>query len=154
MTVEQLSRIEKQVLIKAPRSRVWMALTTPSDFSKWFRASLKVDEFKPGGRVDLVSVYPGYEGVQFFFEVVEKEPEHRFVWRWSPSEKVDDPKEEEPFTTVVFELEDTKEGTLVTVTESGFDRISLKRRAKAFESNTEGWKIQVQNLRNYVEQNS
>jgi uncharacterized protein YndB with AHSA1/START domain len=148
MTVGQLTQIQKQISIRAPRSRVWKALTTPSDFSHWFRATLNAREFKLGERVDLESVYPGHEGVKFFFEIVEKEPEHRFVWRWTPG------GENEPFTTVVFELVETKEGTLVTVTESGFDRISLARRAKAFESNTEGWKIQIQNIREYVEQNA
>lgn len=153
MTVDQLSRIQNQVMIKAPRSRVWKALTTPSEFSKWFCVTLKVNEFTPGLRVDLVSVYPGHEGTAFFFDIVEKTPEHRFVWRWTPDDKPEGSTGEESYTTVVFELEETKEGTLLTVTESGFEKISLARRAKAFESNTEGWKIQIQNIRNYVEQN-
>lgn len=154
MAVDQMSRIENQVLIKASRSRVWKALTTPSEFSKWFRASLNVGQFSPGGRVDLVSTYPGHEGTKFFFEVVEKDPEHRFVWRWTPGGEPVGSNDTEPYTTVVFDLEETKEGTIVKVTESGFDKISLARRAKAFESNTEGWKIQIQNIRNYVEQTS
>jgi uncharacterized protein YndB with AHSA1/START domain len=147
MAVEQLSRIENQVMIRAPRSRVWNALTTPSEFSKWFHATVSVHEFGAGVRVDLVSTYPGHEGTAFFFEIVEKVPEHRFVWRWSP-DGIDD-----PHTTVVFELEEVDGGTLVKVTESGFDRISIARRAKAFEGNTEGWQIQMQNIHDYVEQN-
>jgi uncharacterized protein YndB with AHSA1/START domain len=144
--VHEITKIENQVVIQASRSRVWRALTTPSEFSIWFHAMLSVPEFNPGIKVDLVSTYPGHEGTKFGFEVVEKVPESRFVWRWQPSD------ENEPYTTVVFELQEVKDGTLVKVTESGFDRISLARRAKAFENNSEGWAIQMKNIRGYVEQ--
>lgn len=144
--IDKLSRIENQVMIHAPRSRVWKALTTPSEFSRWFHATLNVSQFQPAGRVDLVSTYPGHEGQAFFFEVVELKPEHRFVWRWQHGSEPD-----AAYTTVVFELEEIPAGTLVKVTESGFDRISFDRRAKAFEDNTEGWKIQMQNIYDYVE---
>ncbi len=138
-------RIENQVRIEAPRSRVWKALTTPSQFTTWFHATTDAKEFRAGQRVDLVSTHPGHEGTAFFFELVEVSPEHRFVWRWKSGD--------EPYTTVVFELEEASDGTLVKVTESGFEHISLERRAKMFEGNTEGWKIQTRNLREYVEQN-
>ncbi|HWC20063.1 MAG TPA: SRPBCC family protein [Terriglobales bacterium] len=144
-SVQEMSKIENQVVIHASRSRVWRALTTPSEFSAWFCAKLSVAEFSPGGKVDLVSTYPGHEGTKFGFEVVEKIPESRFVWRWKPSE------ESEPYTLVTFELHEIKDGTLVKVTESGFDRISLARRAKSFESNMQGWQIQMRNIREYVE---
>ena len=148
MTVDQLTRIDNQVLIHAPRPRVWKALTTPSDFSKWFHATLTATEFAPGKRVDLVSTYPGHEGSEFFFEVIEVAPEHRFAWRWQHGEKPSD-----PFTTVTFNLEEVEGGTLVKVSETGSDQLSLEKRAKAFEGNTKGWELQMQNIHDYVEQN-
>jgi uncharacterized protein YndB with AHSA1/START domain len=143
-----MNSIENQITIRAPRARVWKALTTPAQFAEWFRATISVEQFLAGERADLTSTYPGHEGAEFFFEVVEVSPEHRFVWRWSPADK----QGREPFTTVVFELEEVSGGTLVKVTESGFEHISLERRAKAFESNTKGWQIQMQNLHDYAEQ--
>ncbi len=150
MAVEQVSRIEQQIHIRAPRSRVWKALTTPSQFSTWFHAKVSAQEFRPGERADLVSTYPGHEGTSFFFEVLEIAPEYRFVWQWGPGGA----KPEDPLTTVTFELEEVEGGTLVKVTESGFERISLERRAKAFEGNTKGWEIQMRNIHDYVEQQS
>jgi uncharacterized protein YndB with AHSA1/START domain len=147
MPVEQLSNIEKSVFIRAPRSRVWKALTTASEFAKWFRVATK-DEFRVGARVNMESTYPGHEGKKFWLEVVEMEPERRFAWQWHPG----DATQEDKPTQVVFTLDDVAGGTKVTVTESGFDGISLVRRAKAFESNTRGWGMQMENLRNYVEQ--
>ena len=47
-------------------------------------------------------------------------------------------------------LEDVEGGTLVTVVESGFDRIALERRAKVFEDNSKGWEIQLDSLAEYV----
>ncbi len=149
MPVAQINTIEQQVIIRAPRSRVWKALTTPSEFGTWFRATLSATEFRPGVRVNGVSTYPNCEGKQFVLEIVEKIPEKLFSWKWSPG-KADT---SDPATTVTFTLEDIAGGTRVTVTESGFDGISLERRAKAFEDNTQGWKIQMQNLSEYAEQN-
>jgi hypothetical protein len=50
---------------------------------------------------------------------------------------------DEPTTLVVFTLEDAPGGILLTVTESGFDRIPVDRRAKAFADNEEGWTMQM-----------
>ena len=144
-SAEKTLTIQNQIHIRAPRSRVWKALITPSEFSTWFHAKVSVTEFRVGERVDLVSTYPGHEGVAFFFEVVEISPETRFIWRWGPGAASD------PETNVTFDLEEAEGGTLIKVTESGFERISLERRAKALESNTKGWEIQLHNIHDYVE---
>jgi uncharacterized protein YndB with AHSA1/START domain len=150
MSVAMQSVIEQEVIIRAPRSRVWKALTTPSELGTWFRCTLSSKDFRVGETVNGVSTYPGHEGKAFQLEIVELVPESRFSWRWSPGAAgVGDPP-----TTVTFRLEDVPGGTRVGVTESGFDRISVERRAKAFEGNTQGWKMQTQNLSNYAEQNA
>ena len=43
-------RIEKQIVLRAPRSRVWRALTDAREFGTWFRAVID-GEFKVGRRV-------------------------------------------------------------------------------------------------------
>ena len=150
MTVATASIIEQEITIRAPRSRVWKAITTPSQLSTWFHCTLSAKDFRPGLKVNGASTYPGCEGKAFTLDIVENTPEQRFSWRWTPGAS----SPEEPPTTVTFELQEVAGGTRVTVTESGFDRISLERRAKAFEGNTQGWKIQMKNLENYVEQNA
>jgi len=53
-------------------------------------------------------------------------------------------------TLVEFQLDEGPGGTELTVTESGFDRIPLSRRATAFRSNEGGWSEQVKNVERYV----
>ncbi len=56
----------------------------------------------------------------------------------------------EPATLVAFELEPAAGGTMLTITESGFDRIPLARRAKAFAANDQGWLAQTKLLEKYL----
>jgi len=151
MAVAEMSTIVQETTVRAPRSRVWQALTTPSQLSTWFHCTLDTHEFRVGDKVGGVSTYPGCEGKGFTLKIVEMVPNQRFAWNWRPGKSA---SPEEPETTVTFELEEIAGGTRVKVIETGFDRISLQRRAQAFEDNNNGWKIQIQNLRNYAEQNA
>lgn len=142
-------KIEKKITIRAPRSRVWRALTTPAEFAKWFSAEVH-GSFVPGERLEMVSTHPTCTGDPRFYLIVDRmEPEHTFSWRWHPgSAKAD----EDQTTSIEFHLEEAPEGTLVTVTETGFDHIALARRAKAFEENTRGWEIQLESLQQHATQ--
>jgi hypothetical protein len=51
---------------------------------------------------------------------------------------------------VVFELADAPGDTMLTVVESGFDRIPIERRAEAFRSNERGWAAQMVAIEKYV----
>jgi uncharacterized protein YndB with AHSA1/START domain len=148
MTPQEHTKIERKTMIHAPRSRVWRALTNAQEFSKWFSADL-AGAFEPGKRLDMVSTHPCGNNARFYVIVERMEPEHTFSWRWHPgSAKAD----EDGSTLVEFHLEEVQGGTLLTVTESGFDRISLARRAKAFEENTRGWEMQMESLKQYATQ--
>ena len=145
-------RIDKQVLIKAPRKRVWRALTDPGEFGAWFRVKIS-GHFAPGQAVSGGILHPGYEHLTWSATIEKMEPERYFSWRWHPNAV--DPKKDyshEPTTLVAFELEDAPGGTLLKVTETGFDRIPLDRREQAYRGNTEGWGIQVGNIERYVGQ--
>lgn len=141
-------RLEKTVVLRAPRSKVWQALTNSTQFGKWFGA--KVDEpFTPGRRVRGPITIPKYTHLAFEITVEQMEPERLFSWRWQPGGNPDiDPAE--PTTLVVFELEEVPEGTRLTVTETGFDRIPADRRGKAYRENDEGWTGQLDNIRKYL----
>ena len=143
-------RIEKEIVMRAPRSRVWRALTDAREFGRWFRADIK-DEFAAGKPARGRITHPGYEHVAFEVEVERIEPERLFAFRWHPYAV--DPKKDyskEPTTLVVFELDEVPEGTRLRVTESGFDRIPAERRAEAFRMNSGGWEGQVKNIARYV----
>ena len=141
-------RIEKSVILRAPRSRVWRALTDPAQFGEWFGARLS-GTFTPGQRMRGQITIPGYDHLAFDVLVDRMEPERLFSYRWQPGGDPDkDPAE--PMTLVVFELEDVPEGTRLTVTESGFDHIAPARRSKAFRENEQGWAGQLENISRYL----
>jgi uncharacterized protein YndB with AHSA1/START domain len=143
-------RIEKSIVLRAPRSRVWRALSNPDEFGRWFGARL-VGDFAPGARVAGQITIPGHEHLTFELVVEKVEPEGHFSYRWHPY--AFDPAVDyanEPMTLVEFRLVEVADGTELTVVESGFDRIPLARRAEAFRMNDEGWAEQVRNLDRYV----
>lgn len=146
-----MQSIERKVLLRAPRSRVWNALTDVQKFCHWFGVDSADGVFTPGAKVHMGASEE--HGGNFDVFVQQMQPEHLFTWRWHPG--AHDPSldySKESTTLVAFELADADGGTLLTITESGFDDISLARRAKVFGQNNQGWDDQVQNLERYVKQ--
>ncbi len=147
-------RIERSVQLAFPRSRVWTALTTVSEFRVWFGMQLE-GEFRAGEAVHGRSHSPKYAHVDFEMLVEEITPETRFSYRWRPfamDEGVD--YSAEPRTLVAFTLEERDGGTLLSVVESGFDGIPASRRPLAFEMNTKGWGSQLLNIEKYLTANA
>lgn len=145
-------RIEKRVLLHTPRTRVWRALADAEAFGEWFGVKLK-GPFAPGVRLRGEITHKGYEHVPFEVTVERIEPERLISWRWHPHPI--DPKIDysaEPTTLVVFELEESAEGTVLTVVESGFDGIPLTRRLEAYRGNDQGWAAQMKAIERYVSQ--
>jgi uncharacterized protein YndB with AHSA1/START domain len=147
-----LDRIEKQILLRAPRARVWQALSNSESFGQWF--GVKLDgSFVPGARLRGRIMHKGYEHVPFEITIERMEPDRVFSWRWHPH--AIDPNTDyspEPTTLVVFELEDAAEGTLLTVVESGFEGIPLARRLDAYRGNEQGWSGQMKAIEKYVDE--
>jgi len=143
-------RIEKSVFLRAPRARVWKALTDWKEFGRWFGVDL-AGPLTPGARVTGKITHKGYEDAPFELIVEKMEPERLFSYRWHPY--AHDPKVDyssEPTTLVVFELEEKDRGTMLTVVESGFDRIPLARRAEAYRMNDGGWAEQMKSIERHV----
>lgn len=143
-------RIEKQVTLSAPRSRVWRALTDVTQFNAWFGVAL-TSPFAPGAEVRGNLTARNYEHVTMTIWIEAMEPERFFSFRWHPyaiEEGVD--YAAEPTTLVSFTLEDAGGGTRLTIIESGFAAIPESRRAKAFSSNSGGWASQAENIRKFL----
>lgn len=147
-------RIEKRIELQAPVSRVWRALTDYREFGEWFR--VKLDGPFVAGQISSGHItYPGYEHLQWEVAVQKMEPERLFSFTWHPY--AIDPKIDystETPTLVEFRLEKTASGgTLLLLTESGFDKIPSGRRLEAFRRNDGGWTEQMRNIDSYVAQN-
>jgi len=147
------NRIEKRVELKAPVSRVWRALTDYRDFGEWFRVKLN-GPFVQGQISRGQITYPGYEHLKWEAVVQKMEPERLFSFTWPHSHDPNADISKEPTTLVEFRLEKIETGTLLTVTESGFENLPEDRRLEAFRMNDGGWTEQMKNIETYVAQAS
>jgi len=146
----QKDRIEKRIELRVPVSRVWRALTDHREFGEWFRVKLE-GPFVAGQPTRGRITYPGYEHVLWQAVVRTMEPERLFSFTWHPygiDPQVDYTKETP--TLVEFRLEETANGTLLILTESGFDKVPANRRAEAFRMNDGGWTEQMKNIERHV----
>lgn len=145
-----MDAIEKQIELKASLQRVWRALTDHREFGEWF--GVKMEQPFVEGQVSRGRVLsPGYDHVTFEITVVRLESESVFGFTWHPY-AIDpgvDYSRETP-TLVEFRLQKTTTGTLLTLSESGFDKIPAHRRDEALRMNGGGWEQQMKNIERYV----
>src|SRR5271167_362165 len=115
-----IDRIERKILLNAPRSRVWRALTDLQELGGWFGVSFQSKSIVAGESIRGRVTHPGYEHLVFEVLIERIELERLLSWRWHPYAV--DPAADysvEPTTLVVFELQDMEGGTLLSVIESG-----------------------------------
>jgi uncharacterized protein YndB with AHSA1/START domain len=144
-------RIEKRIFLRAPRTRVWRALTVPEEFGRWFGVRFDAGTaFTPSARVEGGITYPGFEHWRFQVVIERVEPEHLFSYRWHPYAKPRLDLAGEPMTLVEFRLAEAPGGTDLGVVESGFDRVLSARRDEAFRMNEGGWAEQLKNIERHV----
>ena len=156
-----MDRIEKSVLLRAPLERVWQAISDAKEFGAWFGVEFD-GPFVAGkamvGRIvptkadpEVAKLQEPYSGAKFEITVEAIEPMRLFSFRWHPfAVEPDFDYSKEPTTLVEFRLARENAGTRLVITESGFDRIPLERRAKAFTANEGGWEHQSKLIEKYV----
>lgn len=143
-------RIEKQIDLKAPVSRVWRTLTDHREFGEWFRVKLD-GPFVPGEACAGYITHPGYEHLRWEAVIQAMEPERLFSFTWHPyAVDPDADYSAEPSTLIEFRLEPIPGGTRLFLTESGFDKLPEHRRLDAFRGNEKGWIAQMQNIAQYL----
>jgi uncharacterized protein YndB with AHSA1/START domain len=154
-------RIEKQILLHAPLERVWQAVSDAQQFGRWFGVALN-GAFTAGahltGTISPTTVDPEvaklqkpHEGKSFELWVEKIEPMRSISFRWHPH-AIAPGKDysKEPKTLIVFNLQAFGKDTRLTITESGFDRIPIERRAEAFKANDGGWSHQAKLIEKYL----
>jgi len=103
---------------------------------------------------EVAELQKPHAGKKFEITIERMDPEKLFSFHWHPHAV--DPNADysaEPATLIVFKLEEKPEGTLLTVTETGFDQIPLVRRAEAFKANEQGWAVMINVVEEYLVQN-
>lgn len=156
-------RIEKQILLRAPFARVWRAITDSGEFGTWF--GMKFDQaFLPGAvlrgtmtptkvNAEVAAAQERYEGMSIEIHIERMVAERIFAFRWHPfAIDTNADYSAEPMTLIEFTLEEVGDGVLLKVTETGFDKIPLARRANAFSANESGWSVVVELIEAYLAQ--
>jgi uncharacterized protein YndB with AHSA1/START domain len=98
--------------------------------------------------------YPGYEHVKWQAVVQKMELERLFSFTWHHSLDPNVDISKEPTTLVEFRLEKIEAGTLLTLTESGFENLPENLRLEALRRNDGGWTEQMKNIESYVAKKS
>jgi len=161
MNMTGTDRIEKTIVLRAPLERVWRAIGDSREFGRWFGVTFR-EPFVAGRKItgtitktevdpEVAKMQEPYVGIAFDFEIERIEPMRLFSFRWHPGAV--DPNvnyAKEPTTLVVFALESLAESTRLTITESGFERIPLERRAQTFSGNEAGWEHQTKLIAKYL----
>ena len=155
-------RIEKRIVLKAPLERVWRAISDAKQFGSWFGMDFDgpfAEGAKLTGKIvpttvdpEVAKVQEPHRGMPFEFSVDRIEPPHRISFRWHPyAIKPGIDYSKEPMTLIVFELKEVSQGVQLTISESGFDRIPIERRAEAFKANEGGWEHQARLIAKYLQ---
>ena len=171
--MSSFDKIEKRVILRAPVSRVWQAITNAREFGRWFGINLEGDFIAGKSITGTFGKLPSEADIQEYqkrlglapskirlpdkslvFCTVERiEPQRYFSFRWIPYgiDAEVDPRTE-PTTLVEFRVEEVADGTLLTMVESGFESVPASRRERAFRMNEGGWTAQAENVKKYVEE--
>ncbi|MEV0374750.1 SRPBCC family protein [Streptomyces sp. NPDC050636] len=143
-------RIEREISIAAPVERVWAVLTEPEHVGSWFGQGEPTPvDLRPGGIMHL----DHGEWGRFPTTIVTVDPPRHFSYRWAsafPGEVA----VEGNSTLVEFTLTPEGEGTRLRVVETGFAGLAIpeeRMKGASYESHSEGWSGQVENIRQYAE---
>ena len=143
-------RIEREVYIAAPVSRVWEVVTEPKHVGMWFGNGEPAEiDLRPGGRI--VFDHGDHSKLPALIEKVE-EPRY-FSFRWA----ADGAGGREPTgpnaTLVEFILEPEGAGTRLRVIESGFTEVIEEPEVveRRYAANKAGWGRALLGLAKYAE---
>jgi uncharacterized protein YndB with AHSA1/START domain len=153
MKQEDLDRLEKTIELRAPRSRVWRAISDPKEVGIWFGLgeSLElVGDFVPGAKIAGKWRVGGKETVEEFCTIEKVEPERLLSFFWVPYEVPPGEDHSKHLKTrIEFRLEEIATGTRLTVVESGFSKLPPDKKDKR-NQNAEGWALQLEGIEQHI----
>jgi uncharacterized protein YndB with AHSA1/START domain len=136
--------VVKEISIDAPISKVWEALTKKEQIAKWLMPS---DDFelKAGVTFNMLGKSKGIE-YPHICTIKEIVPEKKLSYTWAVKDKLSD-------TLVTYELEEHNGKTKLTLTHSGWDKVTLNKEGATREDYNNGWEQVIPGLKKYVENN-
>lgn len=141
--------ITRTVAVAASQQRTWEALTDPAAIEQWWgHPAVFPEGMREGARGTFEWVGHGLMPMR----VERYDAPHYLDLRWG---ELGDSEPGEDASLVQFSLvPDGPERTLVTVVESGFDRLGSAERRAAMEENVKGWTLVLDGFVHYVQSGS
>ena len=135
--------IHRTIRLEASLDEVWAALTEGELLGRWFSDFATFDGVIAVGSQGVFA----WEGHGEFAVVFEQlEPKSVVAWRWAGEPSLE--LKEDDSTTARFTLEADGDATVLTVVESGFEKIAggTAHRRRRLEDNRSGWDIELDEL--------
>lgn len=139
--------ISREITVKAPKERVYKAITDPTELIKWFPD--KVDGAIEVGGHPMFTFSSENHKTSIYVETMK--PYEYFSYRWVPgSTGIVGDVLKVPNTLVEFFIEEIGEETKVTVKESGFASLPATVAEESFKQNSGGWEFMISRLQKFV----
>jgi uncharacterized protein YndB with AHSA1/START domain len=127
--------LKRSIWIKAPRERVWLAISDPAQIAQWFAPGTPISQ-----NGDIISIHVDGKDVEVaVIEVVD--PPRQFTTRNLPDRTI----------ATTYLLEEENGGTRFTVIESGLESLPVDARQKHLEQNGHGWEMALENLKAFID---
>lgn len=153
MAQKDPDRFERTIDLRAPRSRVWRAISTPKEVGTWFGLGESLEligDFVPGAKISGKWTIDGKETTERFCIIEAVEPEHRLSFLWVPYEVPPGEDPDQHLTTrVEFLLEELPNGTRLKVSETGFAKLPPDKQYKRDQNET-GWTRLLEGIDRYL----
>ncbi|WP_166352908.1 SRPBCC domain-containing protein [Phytoactinopolyspora limicola] len=132
--------IDREIIVRAPLTRVWSVVTQPTYVSRWFGQHAEF-ELREGAPAQF-----GWDDYGSFAARIERvEAPHKFSFRWA--EDPDTSLDDGPSTLVEFTLTAVDQhSTKVHVVESGFADFPAARIRAAIDEHVHGWQVELDHL--------
>lgn len=133
-------KVERSIWIEAKPERVWSAITEPDQLSVWFAPGAKweIPALKIGG---IMKFYNTETDIAIHkIEILDPPHELRLSWE----------EDGKPMRTT-FKLNEERNGTRVTIIETGFEQLSVEKRQKRVDETAKGYGMSLENLKAHVE---
>jgi uncharacterized protein YndB with AHSA1/START domain len=128
-------KIEREIIIKAPKKQVYEAIADPSKIISWFPDEIE-GTLNEGDQPVLN--FGGHGKTEIL--VVSTKPNYYFAYRWVPgaSHFVGNVKDAKT-TLVEFKLTEANGATTLKMVESGFSELPAEVAESSFNQNSGGW---------------
>ena len=144
--------VKNSILIDAPASKVWDALTKPEQTKKYMFGCETVSDWKAGSPLLWQANYEGKDTVFVKGTIVRIEPEKFLAYTtFDPNSAIEDIPEN--YLTVTYELATENGKTLFTVTQGDYSKVAEgERRYAEAHNGGEGWNPILVEIKKLVEE--